>query len=158
MKSSTPSCSGRCRNTSRSITDLQGVPSSPKGNQSWIFIGRTDTETEAPILWPLDLKIQLNWKRPWCWERLKGGGEGDDIGRDGWMASCTQWTWVWASSGRWWRTGKSGLLQSMGSQRVRHDWGTKQQHLPVYLEFSNFNVFKMNLFTEQLQWTIQTLP
>ena len=54
-----------------------------------------------------------SWKRPWCWERLKAGGEGDDIGWDGWMASPTQWIWVWASSGRWWRTGKPGVLQSM---------------------------------------------
>ena len=64
---------------------------------------------------------------PWCWEKLKAEGEGDNRGRDGWMASLTQWTWVWASSGRWWRTGKSGMLQSMGSQRVRHSWATEQQ-------------------------------
>ena len=57
--------------------------------------------------------------------RLKAGGEGDDRGWDGWMASPTQWTWVWASSGSWWRTGKSGVLQSMGSQRVRHDWAAE---------------------------------
>ena len=62
------------------------------------------------------------WKRPWCWERLKAGGEGNDRGWDGWMASPTQWTWVWASSGSWWWTGGPGVLQSMGSQRVRHDW------------------------------------
>ena len=59
---------------------------------------------------------QTHWKRPWCWERLIAGGEGNDRGQDGWMASSTQWTWVWASSGRWWRTGKSGVLQSMGLQ------------------------------------------
>ena len=64
-------------------------------------------------------------KSPWCWERLKARGEGDDRGRDGWMASPTQWTWVWASSGTWWWTGKPGVLQSMGSQRVRHDWATE---------------------------------
>ena len=63
-------------------------------------------------------------KRPWCWERLKAGEEGDDRGWDGWMASPTQWTWVWASSRSWWWTGKPGVLQSMGSQRVRHDWVT----------------------------------
>ena len=62
------------------------------------------------------------WKRPWCWERLKAGGEGDNRGWDGWMASPIQWTWVWASSGRSWRTGKPGMLQSMGSQRIRLDW------------------------------------
>jgi len=63
-------------------------------------------------------------KRPWCWERLKAGGEGDDRGWDGWMASLTQWTWVWVSSGSWRWIGKPGVLQSMGSQRVRHNWET----------------------------------
>ena len=63
-------------------------------------------------------------KRPWCWERLKAR-EGDDRGWDSWMASLTRWTWVWASPGRWWWTGKPGVLQSMGSQRVKHDWGTE---------------------------------
>ena len=62
------------------------------------------------------------WKRPWCWERLKVGGEGDDRGWDGWMASLTQWTWVWVNSGSWWWTGRPDMLQSMGSQRVGHDW------------------------------------
>ena len=54
------------------------------------------------------------WKRPWCWERLKAGGEGGDRRWGGWMASPSQWTWVWASSGSWWRTGRPGVLQSMG--------------------------------------------
>ena len=56
------------------------------------------------------------WKRPWCWEILKVGGEGDDRGWDSWMASPTQWTWAWVSSGSWWWTGKPGVLQSMGLQ------------------------------------------
>ena len=56
-----------------------------------------------------------HWKRPWCWERLKAGGEGDDRGWDGWMASPTQWTWVWTSSRSWWWTGKPGVLHYMGS-------------------------------------------
>ena len=60
-------------------------------------------------------------KRPWCWERLKVGGEGDNRGWDGWMASLTQWTWVYVTSGSWWWTGRPGMLQSMGWQRVRHD-------------------------------------
>ena len=64
-------------------------------------------------------------KRPWCWERLKAGGEGDDRGGDGWMASLTQWTWDWVNSRSWWRTGKPGLLQSTRSQRVGHDWATE---------------------------------
>ena len=62
--------------------------------------------------------------------RLKAGGEGDDRGRDGWMASLTQWTWVWASSRRWWRTGKPSVLQATGSQRVGHDWETEQHTTP----------------------------
>ena len=69
-----------------------------------------------------------HWKRPWCWERLKSG-EGNDRRWNGWMASPTQWTWVWASSGRWWRTGKLGMLQSMVSQTVGHDWAIEQQQL-----------------------------
>ena len=66
-----------------------------------------------------------HWKRLWFWERLKAGGEGEDRGWDGWMASLTRWTWVWAIfRSRWW-TGKPGILQSMGSQRVGHDWVTE---------------------------------
>ena len=97
-------------------------PVNCKGNQSWIFIGRTDAEAETPILWPSDAK---NWKRPWCWERLKVGGEGDNRGWDSWMASPTQWTWIWVSSGSWWWTGKPGVLPSMRLQRVGYDWVTK---------------------------------
>ena len=90
-------------------------PVNPKGNKSWIFIGRTDIEAEAPILGPPNVK-NWHWKRPWCCERLKAGGEGEDRGWDGWMASLTQWTWVCVSSGSWWWTRKPGVLQSMGSQ------------------------------------------
>ena len=91
-------------------------PVNPKGNQSWIFIGRTDA----------DFKELTHWKRPWCWERLKAGGEGDKRGQDGWMASWTQWTWVWASSGRWWRTGNPGVLQyiELQSQIQLSNWMT----------------------------------
>ena len=66
-----------------------------------------------------------HWKRPWCWVRLGAGGEGDDRGWDGWMASLTQWTWAWVNSRSWWSTGRSGVLQFVGSQRVRHDWATE---------------------------------
>ena len=65
-----------------------------------------------------------HWKRLWCWERLKAGGERGDRGWDSWMASATQWTWVWASAGSWW-TGKPGLLQSMELQRTGHNWATE---------------------------------
>ena len=96
----------------------------PKGNQSWIFSGRTDVKAETPILatWCEEL---THWRRPWCWERLKAGREGDNRGWDGWVASPTQWTWVWARSRSWWWTGKSGLLQSMGLQWVGYDWVTE---------------------------------
>ena len=102
-------------------------PVIPKENQSWVFIGRIDAEVEAPILWPPDAKSCLIGKRPWCRERLKAGREGDDRGWDDWMTSLTWWTWVWASSRRWWRTGKAGVLQFMGSQRVGHYWVNEQQ-------------------------------
>ena len=95
----------------------------PKGNQSWIFIGRTEVEAENPILWPPDGKNWLIGKdfdaeKDWRQEE-KGMTE------DGWMASPTWWTWVWASSESWWWTGKPHVLQSMGSQRVGHDWVTE---------------------------------
>ena len=70
-----------------------------------------------------------HWKRPWCWEGLGAGGEGDYRGWDGWMASPTRWTWVWVNSGSWWWTGRPGVLQSIGLQRVGHGWATEQhQH------------------------------
>ena len=72
--------------------------------------------------WPEEL---THWKRPWCWERLRAGGEGDYRGWGGWMASLTQGIWIWVSSGSCWWTGKAGMLQSMGLQRVRHDWVTE---------------------------------
>ena len=100
------------------------TPVNSKENQPWIFIGRTDAEAEAPILWPSDVKSPALWKRPWCWKTLKAGGE-DDRGWDGWMTSLTQWTWVLANSRRQWRTGKPGMLQSMGvtkSLTLLSDW------------------------------------
>ena len=98
-------------------------PVHPKGDQSWVFTGRTDAEANTLATWCKEL---TPWKRPWCWERLKAGGEGDDRGWDGWMASPTQWTWIWVNSGSWWWTGRPGLLQSTGSHRVGHDWVTTE--------------------------------
>ena len=72
-------------------------------------------------------------KRPWCWERLRGGGEGDDRGWDSWMASPTQWTWVWVDSRSWWWTGRLGVLRFMGSQRVGHHRATELNWNQVYL-------------------------
>ena len=64
-------------------------------------------------------------KRPWCCKILRAGGEGDDRRWDAWMASPTQWTWVWVDSGSWWWIGRPGVLWFMGSQRIRHDWATE---------------------------------
>ena len=101
-------------------------PVHPKGDQSWVFIGRTDVEAEIPILWPSDVKSWLIGKDSDA-ERLKVGGEGDDRGWDGWVALPTQWTRAGASFRSWWWTGKPGMLQSTGSQTVGHDWATEQQ-------------------------------
>ena len=65
------------------------------------------------------------WKRHWFLEGLGARGEGDDRGWDGWIASLTWWTWDSVNSGSWWWTGKPGVLQSMGLQRIIHDWATE---------------------------------
>ena len=78
----------------------------------------------------------IHCKRPWCWERLKVGGEGDDRGWNGYMASPTQWTWVWASSRSLWGTRKPSVLQSVGSQRVRHDCATELNWKHVAINMS----------------------
>ena len=99
-------------------------PVHPKGDQPWDFFGRNDAKAEAPVLWPPHGKSWLVGK-DWCWDGLGAGGEGDDRGWDGWMASLNWWTWVWVNSGSWWWTGRPGVLQFMGSQRVGHDWATE---------------------------------
>jgi len=83
----------------------------------------SDSHPSSPWCHPATSREELtHWKRLWCWEGLRAGGEGDDRGWDGWMASWTWWMWVWVNSGSWWWTGRPGVLQFMGSQRVRHDW------------------------------------
>ena len=99
-------------------------PVHPKGDQSWVFIGMTDVEAETPVLWPPHVKSWLIGKDR-CWEGLGSGGEGDNRGWDGWMASLTRWIWVWVNSRSWWWTGRPGMLRFMRSQRVRHNWGTE---------------------------------
>ena len=99
-------------------------PVHPKGNQSWIFFGRTNTEAEPPVLWPPGAKNWLIWKDPnagkdWKWE------EKGTTGWDGWMTSLTWWTSVCISSGSWWWTGRPGVLQFTGLQRIGHDWTTE---------------------------------
>ena len=110
----------------------------PKGNQPWVFIGRTDVVAETPIFWPPDAKSWLFWKDPdagkdWGQEE-KGMTEHEVVGwhptnmdgRPMWMVmSDSMWTWVWVNSRSWWWTGRPGMLLSMGSQRVRHNWATE---------------------------------
>ena len=83
--------------------------------------------------WATWCKEPTQWRRPWCWERLKAG-EGDDRGWDGWMASPTQWAWVWVNSRSCWWTGRPGVLPSMGSQRVGHDWVTELNWTEIFTE------------------------
>ena len=105
---------------------LQGDPTSPSQRKSvlnshwkdWCWSWNSNTLAT----WSEEL---THWKRLWCWERLKAEGEDDDRGWDGWMESLTQWTWVWVNSGSWSWTGRPGVLQSMGSQRIGHDWATE---------------------------------
>ena len=105
----------------------------------------------------------------WCWEGLGAGGEGDNRGWDGWMASLTRWTWVWVNSGSWWWTGRPGMLQFMGLQRVRHNWATELNwtdsdlcevisHYSFDLYFSNnepywtsFHMFVSHLYVNGLK-------
>ena len=100
-------------------------PVHPKGDQSWVLTGRTDVEAETQILWPPDVKKWLIWKdsdagKDWGQEE-KGTAEDEMVGWHYWL----KWTWVWVNSRSWWWTGRPGLLQSRGLQRVRQDWVTE---------------------------------
>ena len=120
-------------------------PVHPKGNQSWVFIGRTlklKLQYFGHLMWRTD-----SFERPWCWERLKLGGEGDDREWNGWMESLTRWTWVWVSSRSWWC---QGSLSCWGC-RVRHNWTTElkdQKGLSVGLYFAGHFAYclTLNLF------------
>ena len=106
-------------------------PVHPKGDQSWMFIGRTDTEAETPVLWPPHAKSWLIGKdsdagKDWGQEE-KGTTEDE-------MASLTRWTWVWVNSRSWWWTGRPGVLQFMGLQKVGHDWAT-ELNWRIYMNF-----------------------
>ena len=120
--------------------DIQ--PINTKGNQSWIFTGRTDAEAEAPILWP-ELTY---WKNPWCWARLKAGGERDNKGWDGWMASLTWWTWVWTSS----RFG-----DGQESLACCSPWGLKESDMIEQLTWMNWICFTLSPLIKMLWFSCQ---
>ena len=115
--------------------EIQPVHS--EGDQPWDFFGRNDAKAETLATSCEEL---THWKRLWCWEGLGAGGQGDDRGWDGWMASLTWWTWVWVNSRSWWWTERPGVLWFMGSQRVRHDWATEL----------NWTDFSINKFTDSI--------
>ena len=104
---------------------LQGDPTSPFWGRSALgFLWKEWCWSWNSSTLATSCEDLTHWKRLWCWEGLGAGGEGDDRGWDGWMASLTGWTWVWVNSGSWWWTGRPGVLRFMGSQRVGHDWAT----------------------------------
>ena len=114
------------REDSWEFLGLQGDQASPSSRKSVLNTHWKDLMLKLKLQYFGHLMRELTLlKRPWCWERLRAGGEGDNRGWNGWMASLTQWTWVWVGSGSWWWTGRPGVLRFMGSQRVGHDWATE---------------------------------
>ena len=105
---------------------LQGDPTSPFLRRSVLGVHWKDWcwswNSNTLATWYEEL---THWKRPWCWTRLRAGGEGDNRGWNGWMASPTRCTWIWVNSGSWWWTGRPGVLRFMGSQGVGYDWVTE---------------------------------
>ena len=126
---------------------LQGDPTSPSSRRSVLCVHWKDWcwnwNSNTLATW---FKELTHLKISWSWERLRAGGEGDNRGWDGWMAPPTQWTWVWVNPGSWWWTGRPGVLQSIGSQRVGNDWTTEL----------NWNVFLQIRSTIDSELTWQT--
>jgi len=145
---------------------LQGDPSSSSWRKSVLNIHWKDWCWSSNTLatWCKELTL---WKRPWYWERLKVQGGWNDRGWDGRMTSPTGWTWLWVSSGSWWWTGKPGVLQSTGSQRVRHGWVTELNWMCPFLFFFSFllertmhwrSLWGQDLLFLNTQWLLPLLP
>ena len=127
-------------------------PVHPKGNihwKDWCLSGSSNTLAT----W---YKEATHWKRPRYWERLKVGGEGDDRGWDGWMASPTRGTWVWAISRSWWWTGKPGVLQSMGSQKVGHNWASELNWTDTHRKGNKVKCLQLDNLGKKILYTIFT--
>ena len=128
-------------------------PVYPKGDQPWIFIGRTDAEAETPILWPLDVKNWLTRKDPDAekgWRREERGWQ-----RMRWLDGITDsMEWVWINSRSWWWTRRPGVLQSMGLQRVGHDWATELHRLNSFSTSSVWFARSVHHTTIKWEWLI----
>ena len=137
-----------------SLDSKEIKPVNPKGNQPWIFLGRTDAEAEAPVLWPPHAKSRLIGKDTDAgkdWGQEKGKTEDKMAGWHHW----TKWTWVWANSRSWWRTGKPGMLQSVGSPRVRYDLAAEQHTIVLWpvmfnLQILNHEYFPLSFYLKKL--------
>ena len=124
---------------------LQGDPTSPFWRRSAMGFLWKEWYWNASTL-ATSCEELTHWKRLWCWEGLGAGGEGDDRGWDGWMVSPTRWTWVWVNSGRWWWTGRPGMLQFMGSQKVGHGWSTELNWTDGDLKLLSFSLSFLHKF------------
>ena len=133
----------------------QGNPTNPSQRKSGLNIHWKDWcwswSSSTLATW---CEVLTHLKRPWCWERLKAGGEGDDRGWDGWMASLTQWV----NSGIWWWTGKPSMLQSMGLQRVGHNWVTELNWSGTFQIRELWGDWLMNLGDQEVPWSATSRP
>ena len=147
--------------TLESALDCKEIqPVHPKGDQSRVFIGGTDVEAETPNTLATWCKELTHLKRPWCWERERAGGEGDDRGWDGWMASPTLWTWVWVASGSWWLhaavhgVSKSWTRLSNWTELITHKIRGLLRHPGIFFLQPNFHVSLLPLLVEVLSSSI----
>ena len=144
---------------SRESLGLQGDPTSPFWRRLALgFLWREWCWSWNSSTLATSCEELTHWKRLWCWEGLGAGGEGDDRGWDGWMASLTQWTWVSVNSGTWWWIGRPGVLRFMGSQRVGHDWGTDLIWSDLTHKASGIMTIYSVLNSESSSWCYQVSP
>ena len=122
---------------------LQGDPTSPFWRSALGFLWKEWCWSWNSSTLATSCEELTHWKRLWCWEGLGAGGEGDARRWDGWMASAPWWTWVWVISGSWWWTGRPGVLQFMGSQRVGHNWATELNWTDAIYKYKHTCIHKM---------------